>query len=569
MTYRLAFEACIAGKEWLDLRSAVSQDNDVSDENSPGKLSLQFSAAAKTAVFLGPRSQGRQALRNWASTLSVLIILAVVMISLCLRASKNLVRGGPAPRRLAREGEEEDSDDAMLDSILEDCLDMEEAAGWPSHHGAPTALVPLAATAQEFTAVPLAVSTGFSIGPGAPPSASAPQAMPGVLTSTSGSMVADQLQPLGSVLSEGTARTSFFTPVSTAPLPSIPPEDASGFLLLSQLSADSWLESIPYIMLEWHGLQGEAKASGFQEMLEDYAQPSASAGLMGETSTEAELSPSTQSAHTRLMAEDHMEAAGEDTMPSVQTEAKEDEPSSAYRAATAAQATDPSPSIPKELRNQSMHPFVRLPIVRPEAILRDFNPQWSKPIFGRIGQQMLLSRIRERLLKPELDAAEVEQLMLETEKLVRITSARARQGAAPQNPWLRIRHLGNLFLILDAVVSVREVLGPRMAASRWWENFVNSFPTDYEPTKARAGENIMMRTNHKLVSRLLAAIKIYKTGVRPHSFEVLKLKRMLLCSPYSINWFKHHRFDAWRKDDAKFRQAQGELSEDFTDEEDD
>ncbi|KAL8439016.1 hypothetical protein Efla_002425 [Eimeria flavescens] len=532
---------------------SFNQDYGVSDEDGLGKPSLQVSADAKPAAFLGPRLQGRKAFRNWASISTVLVIFAVVMISSCLRTSKRLVRGGLTRRRLAHGGEDEDNDDAMLDNILEECLDMEEAAGWASHHGAPIALDPMAATTEEVKPVPQAVSTGFSTGLGSPPSASAPQIMPGVYTPTYSSVVTDQLQPLDSVVSEGPARPSVITFASTAPLPSISPEDASDSLLLSQLSTGSWLEFIPNIRLEWPWLQGEATASGFQEMLEDYEQPSASAELMGETSTEAELSPSTQSAHTRLVAEDQMEAAGEDTTPSVQTEAKEDEPSSASTAAAAAQATDPSPSgaevvratgdvggaakatdaspsIPKELGNLSMHPFIRLPIVRPEAILRDFNPRWSRPMLGRDGQQMLLCRIRERLLKHELDAAEVQELMLETEKLL---------------------------------------LGPRMAVSRWWGEFVNSLPRSYPPARARPQENTLTRARRKFVLRLLAAINIYKTGVRPDLKEVLKLKRMLLCSPNSILYFKEHQFDPWRRDDADFRQAHGEVSDDSTDEEDD
>ncbi|KAL8439015.1 hypothetical protein Efla_002424 [Eimeria flavescens] len=470
------------------------QDYGVSDEDGLGKPSLQVSADAKPTAFLGPRLQGRQALRNWASISTVLVVLAVVMISLCLRASKNMVSGGLTTRRLAHGGEEEDNDHAMLDTILEECLDMEEAAGWASHHGAPIALDPMAATTEEVKPVPQAVSTGFSTGLGSPPSASAPQIMPGVYTPTYYSVVADQLQPLDFVVSEGTARPSIFTPASTAPLPSIPPEDASDSLLLSQLSAGSWLDFIPDIMLEWPWLQGEATASGFQEMLEDYEQPSTSAEPTGETLTEAEVAQATGGI------------------------------------GGAAEATDASPLIPKELGNLSMHPFIRLPIVPLEAIVRDFDPHRFQPMFGRAGQQMLLCRIRERLLKPELDAAEFQQLILLTEKLL---------------------------------------LGPRMAASRWWDQFVNSLPTDYTPTRPRADATIMTKTNHKLVWRLLAAIKTFKTGVRPDLKEVLKVKRMLLCSPYSILHFKGHRFDPWRKDDADFRQAQGEVSADSADEEDD
>ncbi|KAL8439017.1 hypothetical protein Efla_002426 [Eimeria flavescens] len=526
--------ARIAGKERLDLKISLSQDYGASDEDGLGKPSLQVSADAKPTAFLGPRLQGRKALRNWASISTVLVVLAVVMISLCLRASKNLVSGGLTRRRLAHGGEEEDNDDAMLDTILEDCLDMEEAAGWASHHGASD---PMAATTEEVKPALQAVSTGFSTGLGSPPSASAPQTMPEVYTSTSSSMVTDPLQPLDSVVSEGTARPSIFSPASTAPLPSIPPEDASDSLLLSQFPSSSWVIFIPKIWLEWPWLQGEATASGFQETLEDYEQPSTSASTSaeptGETSTEAEVAQATGGI------------------------------------GGAAQATDASPSILKELGNLSMHPFIRLPIVPPEAIPRDFNPQWFKPMFGRTGQQMLLCRIRERLLKPELDAAEVQQLMLETEKLVRIAAARARIGASPKGPWHRIRYLGTIFLILDVVVSVRELLGPRMAASRWWDQFVNSLPTDYQPTKARPDAKIMTKINHKLVALLLAGIKTFKTGVRPDLKEVLKVKRMLLCSPYSIKYFKEHQFDPWRKDDEEFRQAQGEVSDDSTDEEDD
>ncbi|KAL8439020.1 hypothetical protein Efla_002429 [Eimeria flavescens] len=518
----------------MDLKVSVSQDYDASEEDSLGKPSLQVSADAKPTAFLGLRLQGRQALRNWASISTVLVILAFVMISLCLRAPKDLVRGGLTSRRLAHGGEEEDSDDAMLDIILEECLDMEEAAGWPSHHGTPTALVPMAATTQDYATVPQpAASAGFSTGPGARPFASAPQTMPGVFTSTSGSMVPDQLQPLDSPLSEGTARPSIFTPASTAPLPSIPPEEVSDFLLLSKLSADSWLDSIPDITLKGPGLQGEATASGFQKMFENYEQPSTSAEATGETSTEAEVSPGTGGV------------------------------------GGAALATEAGRVGPRELGNLSMHPFIRLPIIRPEAILRDFDPQRLKPMFGRSGLYMMLSRIRERLLKPALDAGEVEQLMLETEKLVRMTLARLPQQSSPKALWHWVHHLGTFFLILDAVVSVRQLLGPRMAASEWWDHLVNCLPMDYPPPEVPADANKLNKFRYNLVSRLLAAIKIYKTGKRPDLQEVLELKRMLLCTRHSISYFKDRRFDPWRSDDAKFCQAQGEVSEDSTEEEDD
>ncbi|KAL8440886.1 hypothetical protein Emag_007643 [Eimeria magna] len=206
--------------------------------------------------------------------------------------------------------------------------------------------------------------------------------------------------------------------------------------------------------------------------------------------------------------------------------------------------------------NLCLHPFVRLPFVPQNAVRRELRLVGVATIPHLKGSLVkMLLVVRNLFAKSVLGIKDVELLMGTAEMLMRYATVKLQPRRWPDNAAEIARQAGILFMVLDTLICACQVLGPKAKATRWWNIFAEGFCTESllrEPLDFTSNSTY----NHKLARRLLAAIDIYKTGARPDFREVIALKRMLLCSPFSPAYFKGSRWAAWRLDDETFRASQ-------------
>ncbi|KAL8453988.1 hypothetical protein Emag_001560 [Eimeria magna] len=185
--------------------------------------------------------------------------------------------------------------------------------------------------------------------------------------------------------------------------------------------------------------------------------------------------------------------------------------------------------------NPHEHPFTRLPMRSPKAATRDFIPGgfFHGDFSGRFSSSLLLNVIREILKVKTLGTYELNLLLRTTESLVHLVSRRATLAPASiKRPAHILTRLGWYFLVYDAIICAKEVLGPSMPLGNWWSTFTSYHKTDYSlrhPYGPHTKTYESVARHISLVHDLSQALAIYKQGIRPRKEVVLRLKMALLC----------------------------------------
>ncbi|KAL8274377.1 hypothetical protein Esti_001699 [Eimeria stiedai] len=181
------------------------------------------------------------------------------------------------------------------------------------------------------------------------------------------------------------------------------------------------------------------------------------------------------------------------------------------------------------------HPFTRLPSRAPGAVTRSFFP--GGLYHGEFGcglsSSSLLSLMRDLFKAEVLNSNELELLLRAAESLVYVATKRAVPAAATgTRPSHILKKLGWYFVVYEALVCAKEVLGPNMPLGAWWSAFTSLHPSDYDiRVRSRPGmKSYDLVTRHvQLVNRLSKALALYKQGIRPPKQVVYGLKRDLFC----------------------------------------
>ncbi|CDI85520.1 hypothetical protein, conserved [Eimeria praecox] len=194
------------------------------------------------------------------------------------------------------------------------------------------------------------------------------------------------------------------------------------------------------------------------------------------------------------------------------------------------------------------HPYVRLPVlaedvtVRPFDVANLFNPFRSKmqPYFFLLSLKILFE-------KEVLQQEDVHLLVSAAEGLIGAAYFQGLRRRRSSRPVHAAETLGGYFLAFDYIVCVLQLLGDRMNAPLWWDDFVKGFNFALLSTPARTRTTV---ANRKLIGRLIQALEILKTRSRPPFMEIIALKKMLFCSADSPKQFRGRKWDAWRQDGA-------------------
>ena len=199
-----------------------------------------------------------------------------------------------------------------------------------------------------------------------------------------------------------------------------------------------------------------------------------------------------------------------------------------------------------------VHPYIHIPSIQPGVKPRLFSPDLAKTSVC-LARKLVphLKEMRLLLLKPVLDAAAVESLMTTAELLA--NHARNFMGFSVDSliPVQAVEHLGRRFLLLDALHSAAQVLGPSMQLSAWWQDLLNRVPSSYNRDVTGPQRQIRVVVNLELARRLSHALELYKAGSAPTPEEVITLKRDLFHMPGAPGIFKHAEWDCWREDDVR------------------
>ncbi|CDJ32510.1 uncharacterized protein EMH_0044460 [Eimeria mitis] len=446
-----------------------------------------------------PKARSRKQSLLLYLTAAIPLFAFLVIWSVCTAAYNRERAPGAVRRRLAAGGE---GADEVEDSILEGCLALEEDLGIPQT-GTPSS------SGDRYSRIAQLVSTFSEV-------AATHQSIHGTYTTISEApsrlnpLGQAQLQPLETPLrerglleqEEGAAYAGWL------PLPTHG-DDCGG--TIPALHPDAWLEGIPDILAA-HETQEQGEASW-------------EAGG-GDAGSEA---PSTEAAAVQL-------PHGEDTRTN-------------EAAVQLPHGEDTRTNEDEGIKN---HPFVRLPVLEEGVVPRDFDETVAFPGHRRKFRQLnaIFKSLRVMFLQPTLNQDEANYLVNGLEDLVYSLMLRLRLRSAYANFALDLPTLGKYFLAFDFLVSGMHVLRESMHTDKWWDRFASGFVLEIRMPRLSRNSRHCSTVQRALVGRLLDAMRIYLKGIRPPLMEVLRLKRLLLCSPYTHRRFKEHHFDAWRDDEA-------------------
>ncbi|CDJ29803.1 LOW QUALITY PROTEIN: uncharacterized protein EMH_0052840 [Eimeria mitis] len=173
------------------------------------------------------------------------------------------------------------------------------------------------------------------------------------------------------------------------------------------------------------------------------------------------------------------------------------------------------------------HPFVRLPRrtveIVPSALLVDMKSAMGAP--GRRHPLPLLLKAHELLSRRYLTPAQLPELVDIAEGIVG-----------------HIMHYQSYDVTNLPTCRAAERMG-------LWKRFADSISHAAPPLSSRGNYPGLPLFNSHLTENLSHAIQVLKTGARPEPVELLRLKRMLFCSPLSPTRLRASVFDPWREDD--------------------
>lgn len=211
------------------------------------------------------------------------------------------------------------------------------------------------------------------------------------------------------------------------------------------------------------------------------------------------------------------------------------------------QSSLPALAVPGPRMASSTHVYYRLPFLRPGRVARSFNVERAfAECNKRVRSFPSLLRLRALLERIEITPQDASALVAHSEEVV------GRLYYDLQLPiatgWLAgvVAQLGRLYLYLDMVISVVQVVGPSMHASEWWPRIQSVIPSPIFITTRYWGR-ADCKEHAILATELSRALQLMKMGTRLGEEDTIKLKKQLF-GKGAVKEFKRTKWDPWRKD---------------------
>lgn len=223
-----------------------------------------------------------------------------------------------------------------------------------------------------------------------------------------------------------------------------------------------------------------------------------------------------------------------------------------FPAATVAQPSTPLITPPPTQPGPDggvVHPFVRLPTLQPGLKIRPWrlSLKGAGPL-NKLRQPLLLE-IRRLLLQPSLSSEDMERLMANAEALA--SYAWSRFGSRPRfssKPVDVVREQGLKFMVFSALHSVTQLAGPLPS---WWPEIAKASLTNIDAPLEAPTRRTSSPANRELAEGLRLALLQYRSGNAPPPKEVIRLKRLLLCSQWALTFFRGPEWEPWRDDNMR------------------
>lgn len=199
--------------------------------------------------------------------------------------------------------------------------------------------------------------------------------------------------------------------------------------------------------------------------------------------------------------------------------------------------------------------FYRTPRLLPGQVAKCFNVErafLNASAHSHVFRH--LSIIRLILLQPTITSADAEILVSEAELLAGVLLQDLQTPCSTGKMSNLVARLGRTYVFMDALLAIHEVVGPALGLETWWQRLADAvtapefFKTD-KPSREEA--SIVKRT----ASRLNASLQVLKEGKRLSPVETVNIKRELLFGSLVVSEFKRARWQPWRDDDRKSRNA--------------
>ncbi|CDJ52447.1 hypothetical protein EBH_0049780 [Eimeria brunetti] len=202
------------------------------------------------------------------------------------------------------------------------------------------------------------------------------------------------------------------------------------------------------------------------------------------------------------------------------------------------------------------HPFYRYPNNQParSTPLLDEETAASLSKFN-IQPSSVLALCWEVMTKTSLTQQDFDQLQFHARRLCRYAITKMPVVCRRPQATHAIETMGLVFLVLDTLHCVAEVLGKYSMKHLWWPLVVRHIENArYAPKRDFLIPGKCLR-NAEVAHTLHAALDYYRQGIRPPARMVIGLKEALLCEPTQHSKFKGTRWDTFREDAAHWRQS--------------
>ncbi|CDJ52445.1 hypothetical protein EBH_0049760 [Eimeria brunetti] len=210
------------------------------------------------------------------------------------------------------------------------------------------------------------------------------------------------------------------------------------------------------------------------------------------------------------------------------------------------------PGVPESVLRT--HPFYRHPHNQPPSKTRSVDVRFALSYARtRVQANKTLGRCREIMEKLLPSPEDFDDLVCEAERLCGYALGRMPVACPRGLASLAVDTLGNIFLVLDTLHCVAEVLGDHAQKQSWWPLIIRRTESAVfvpKRTPQIAGKRF---TNSDVAQTLQVALEYYRRGGRPPTRMVIGLKEALLCEPGTSSKFNGERWNPWREAAVHFR----------------
>ncbi|CDJ34555.1 uncharacterized protein EMH_0020960 [Eimeria mitis] len=201
------------------------------------------------------------------------------------------------------------------------------------------------------------------------------------------------------------------------------------------------------------------------------------------------------------------------------------------------------------------HPFYRYPKDQMKLSMKEFDPKLASAMRSlSFAPHSVLGECRYLLKKKWLNLKDFEALMAHTERLCAYASGSMQVEIRRNRPMIAVETLGSIFLVLDTLYCLTEVLGSNAKKEVWWPWIVDRIKNvRFTPY---IGSRVRRRSRELDIALSLSyALDYYRQGQRPPLRLVVGLKEAILCAPGTTK-FKSSTWNFWRQDAMEWRAEQ-------------